>query len=61
MDCRAQIKSCALGWALGKTQRLDDVPAFSDSPPFGANCLSASPRPFMRGIRLFEFVGYDAF
>jgi hypothetical protein len=35
--------------------------AFEDSPPFGvgANRLLAPPRPFQRGIHLFEFVGYD--
>jgi hypothetical protein len=36
--------------------------AFEDSPPFGigANRLLASPGRFERGVRLFEFVGYDA-
>jgi hypothetical protein len=37
--------------------------AFSgdDASPFGvgANRLAASPQPFQRGIRLFEFIGYD--
>jgi hypothetical protein len=35
--------------------------AYSDSPPFGigVNQLTAPPQAFERGIRLFEFVGYD--
>jgi hypothetical protein len=35
--------------------------AFEDSPPFGvgANRLLVTPQPFQRGVRLFEFVGYD--
>jgi hypothetical protein len=40
--------------------RFDEL-AFSDSPPFGVgvNALAAPPQHFTRGIRLFEFVGYD--
>ncbi len=36
--------------------------AFEDSPPFGvgANQLLVLPLPFTRGVRLFEFIGYDA-
>jgi hypothetical protein len=35
---------------------------FESSPPFGVglNRLVGSPQPFESGIRLFEFVGYDA-
>jgi hypothetical protein len=35
--------------------------AFEDSPPFGVgvNRLLAAPRPFVGGIQLFEFVGFD--
>ncbi len=35
--------------------------AFEDSPPFGVgvNRLDAPPKPFERGVRLFEFIGYD--
>ena len=38
-----------------------DELAFEDSPPFGvgSNCLCVSPQPFLGGVQLFEFIGYD--
>jgi len=40
---------------------FDEI-VFADSPPFGvgANRLIAPPQPFQEGIRLFEFIGYNA-
>ncbi len=36
--------------------------AFGDAPPFGVgvNRLEVAPRPFEPGVKLFEFIGYEA-
>lgn len=36
--------------------------AFEDAPPFGVgvNRLQVAPRPFQPGVKLFEFIGYEA-
>lgn len=36
--------------------------AFADAPPFGVgtNRLQAAPRPLQSGVKLFNFVGYEA-
>ena len=36
--------------------------AFADAPPFGVgvNRLLVAPRPLQRGVKLFDFIGYEA-
>ena len=36
--------------------------AFEDAPPFGVgvNRLLVAPRPLQRGVKLFDFIGYEA-
>jgi hypothetical protein len=37
--------------------------AFAEAPPFGVgtNRLQAAPRPLRRGVKMFDFIGYEAF